>query len=392
MNEKMTSGEIAKKSGVSQKAIRLYDEKGLLKPSDYSEGNYRLYDTEALFVLEKIIALKTIGFSLEEIRENLKESEGKSIEETLRQQLKIMDGKRYQLEKAVNAIRAILERAEQLDWDSVAEITQSISRDQKADEGHYQAITHVGDELDWYIKIFRSLNIRENEKVLDLGCGYSKLWRNNWEDIPQGVKVFGYDMHGSWADDFAGFVGENESKLPQDVEINLNWFDVETQEAWDEIEKQDNYSMIIAHYLYDFLHDPERFLSRVRSVLASDGVFSFNGDGISRRHFYMMDLFKECGVTVSSVEKIIEEETKKREHLKSLLGEYFGRIEIVTLPSGMHYSDSEEFFDQIVQLYPEQKKEIEAKKARVIEALEKQIQENGEILVDISSEFFRCYC
>ena len=31
MDEKMTSGEIAKKAGVSQKAVRLYDEKGLLK-------------------------------------------------------------------------------------------------------------------------------------------------------------------------------------------------------------------------------------------------------------------------------------------------------------------------------------------------------------------------
>ncbi len=47
-NTKMTSGEIAKKAGVSQKAVRLYDEKGLLKPTDYSEGNYRLYDKAAL--------------------------------------------------------------------------------------------------------------------------------------------------------------------------------------------------------------------------------------------------------------------------------------------------------------------------------------------------------
>ena len=79
MNDKMTSGEIAKKAGVSQKAIRLYDEKGLLKPSDYSEGNYRLYDNESLLVLEKIIALKQIGFSLEEIRDNLVGSKNTNI-------------------------------------------------------------------------------------------------------------------------------------------------------------------------------------------------------------------------------------------------------------------------------------------------------------------------
>ena len=55
VDKKMTSGEIAKKVGVSQKTIRLYDEKGLLKPSEYSEGNYRLYDKEALLILENIV-------------------------------------------------------------------------------------------------------------------------------------------------------------------------------------------------------------------------------------------------------------------------------------------------------------------------------------------------
>ncbi len=54
----MTSGEIAKKTGVSQKTVRLYDEKGLLKPSGYSEGNYRLYDKSALAVLEKNYCLE----------------------------------------------------------------------------------------------------------------------------------------------------------------------------------------------------------------------------------------------------------------------------------------------------------------------------------------------
>jgi len=79
MDKKMTSGEIAKKAGISQKTVRLYDEKGLLKPSDYSEGNYRLYDKEALFVLEKIMALKQVGFSLEEIRDHLAQDEDKDI-------------------------------------------------------------------------------------------------------------------------------------------------------------------------------------------------------------------------------------------------------------------------------------------------------------------------
>ncbi len=43
---------------------------------DISEGNYKLYDKSSLIILEKIIALKHIGFSLEEIKTNLENDEG----------------------------------------------------------------------------------------------------------------------------------------------------------------------------------------------------------------------------------------------------------------------------------------------------------------------------
>lgn len=39
-----TAGELAKKLGISSRTIRFYDEKGLLIPSGYSEGGYRLFD------------------------------------------------------------------------------------------------------------------------------------------------------------------------------------------------------------------------------------------------------------------------------------------------------------------------------------------------------------
>jgi len=38
-----TVTEFAKKAGISARMLRHYDEKGLLKPSGYSEGGYRLY-------------------------------------------------------------------------------------------------------------------------------------------------------------------------------------------------------------------------------------------------------------------------------------------------------------------------------------------------------------
>ena len=204
MDKKMTSGQIAKKAGVSQKAVRLYDEKGLLKPTDYSEGNYRLYDEASLKILEKIVALKQIGFSLEEIRDSLVTGKAENVKEALKIQLKQMEEKRYQIEKVILSINRTLERKnDELDWDDVADIVLNVSQDIKADERHFDALKHTGKEQDWYEKIYKSLNIRENEKVLDLGCGFAKLWRNNWEDIfedlpetmEEGGKVYDLDYY-----------------------------------------------------------------------------------------------------------------------------------------------------------------------------------------------------
>ena len=63
-------GELAGICGVSQKAIRFYERKGLLKPIMVNdETGYRYYDNESIKTIEKIKNLKKIGLSLKEIKE-----------------------------------------------------------------------------------------------------------------------------------------------------------------------------------------------------------------------------------------------------------------------------------------------------------------------------------
>ncbi len=59
--------EIAKLSGVSVKALRIYEEKGLLAPVRQYESNYRLYAEEDISRIKNIKSLQGLGFSLKEI-------------------------------------------------------------------------------------------------------------------------------------------------------------------------------------------------------------------------------------------------------------------------------------------------------------------------------------
>lgn len=67
----MTIGDAATTVGVSAKAVRLWESKGLLRPAERTDAGYRLYDEEDLRELRFIRQAKALDLTLEEIREVL---------------------------------------------------------------------------------------------------------------------------------------------------------------------------------------------------------------------------------------------------------------------------------------------------------------------------------
>jgi DNA-binding transcriptional MerR regulator len=69
-------GEVAERTGVTQRTLRFYEEKGLLRPSERMEGGFRLYsDTD----VERINQIKSmqqlLGLTLAEIKEMVEAEE-----------------------------------------------------------------------------------------------------------------------------------------------------------------------------------------------------------------------------------------------------------------------------------------------------------------------------
>ena len=64
-----TIRDLAKEFGVSARTLRFYEEKGLLDPT--RRGEQRLYTRRDRARLAYVLAGKTVGFSLEEVREML---------------------------------------------------------------------------------------------------------------------------------------------------------------------------------------------------------------------------------------------------------------------------------------------------------------------------------
>ncbi|SRR5690625_1021936 len=71
MAEHMQIGEVAERTGLSQRTIRYYGEVDLVSPSSRTEGGFRLYTDDDVARLELIKKMKPLEYTLEEMREVL---------------------------------------------------------------------------------------------------------------------------------------------------------------------------------------------------------------------------------------------------------------------------------------------------------------------------------
>ena len=71
----MQVGDLARETGKTVRAIHLYEEMDLLRPTGRSKGRYRLYGPEALVRIRWIVKLQDLGFSLTDIKTIVKEQQ-----------------------------------------------------------------------------------------------------------------------------------------------------------------------------------------------------------------------------------------------------------------------------------------------------------------------------
>lgn len=67
-------GDLAKATGKSARALRLYEEMGLLTPGERSAGGFRLYGAEAIERVRWISQLQDLGLSLNDIQDAVRDA------------------------------------------------------------------------------------------------------------------------------------------------------------------------------------------------------------------------------------------------------------------------------------------------------------------------------
>jgi len=131
-NVRFQIGEVAERTGVTQRTLRFYEEKGLLNPPERMDGGFRLYSESDVQRIEYIRQLQQLlGFTLADIKEMVEAEELRQqiiatfrpdrelparlervnrIIEALERQLEVVDHKVEHLMEMQRDLRAKMER------------------------------------------------------------------------------------------------------------------------------------------------------------------------------------------------------------------------------------------------------------------------------------------
>jgi DNA-binding transcriptional MerR regulator len=89
-------GRVARRAGLTVRALHHYEQIGLLVPAGRTESNHRLYTQSDIERLQKILTLRQLGLTLEQIAEALRDGSG--LLDLLERQLEDVQQRRDELE------------------------------------------------------------------------------------------------------------------------------------------------------------------------------------------------------------------------------------------------------------------------------------------------------
>ena len=135
-----TTGEIAKLCGVSVRTVQYYDNRGILNPSELSEGGRRLYSEEDLEKMKIVCFLRELDFSLDNIGKLMREENSEKVislildeqERELRGEITEKQGKLKRLEE----LHRSLKRAARFSVESIGDVAYVMENKKKLRKLH----------------------------------------------------------------------------------------------------------------------------------------------------------------------------------------------------------------------------------------------------------------
>ena len=374
------TGQFAKLANVSERTIRYYDKIGLLKPSFVMENGYRQYSDLDLLKLQKILSLKHLGFSIEEIFPMVMDNT--NLKESFDLQIDLIEDKISHLQSLKDALKRASQTPD-LSWNMILSLVQLSNEETNIIE-QYKNAKNLNDRISlhekystnkqgWFNWLFNQIDFSKVNRLLELGCGNGKLWQENKIDL-RNREIFLSDIS-------EGMVEEVRNKLGSD--FNCIVADAE------KIPFKDSYfDSIIANHVLFYLNDLNLGLKEIDRVLKSDGILYCSTYG--KNHM------KEITEIVQNFDSRISLSNHSLydifglENGEDILSKYFSNIQRMDYQDSLAITESKPLIDYIMSCHGNQNEILGPRLNEFKEYIEELLENNGKIVVTKEAGLFVC--
>ena len=374
------TGKFAKLANVSERTIRYYDKIGLLKPSFVMENGYRQYSDLDLLKLQKILSLKHLGFSIEEIFPMVMDNT--NLKESFELQIDLIEDKISHLQSLKDALKRASQTPD-LSWNMILSLVQLSNEETNIIE-QYKNAKNLNDRISlhekystnkkgWFNWLFSQIDFSKVNRLLELGCGNGKLWQENRIDL-RNREIFLSDIS-------EGMVEEVRNKLGSD--FNCIVADAEKIPFKDEY-----FDTIVANHVLFYLNDLNLGLKEIDRVLKSDGIFYCSTYG--KNHM------KEITEIVQNFDSRINLSNHSLydifglENGEDVLSKYFSNIERMDYHDSLEITESKPLIDYIMSCHGNQNEILGPRLNEFKEYIEELLKNNGKIVVTKQAGLFVC--
>lgn len=378
-----STGQFAKLANVTERTIRYYDKIGLLKPSFVMENGYRRYTQSDLLKLQKILSLKHMGFSLEEIYPMV--SKEQNIKESFSMQIDLLDSQIKHLQVIRDSMESFVQNVDEknIDWNQIISLLQMFDLEssiveQYKNSNNLNVRISLHDQFStnktgWFNWLFKQIDFSKVNHLLEIGCGNGKLWENRNIDL-RSREIFLSDIS-------EGMVHEVRKKLGKDYNcIALDCQAIPFKDGY--------FDTVIANHVLFYVQNLEKGLSEICRVLKDNGIFYCSTYG--KEHM------KEITELVQSFDSRVELSKNRLfdifgiENGKAILKKYFKSVQFISYEDSLIVDKAQPLVDYIMSCHGNQNEilgpEINSFKAYV----DNEINKNQKITITKQVGLFIC--
>lgn len=385
-----STGEFAKKASVSIRTIHYYEKMGLIKPERISDSGYRYYGEEEFARIQRILTLKLLGFSLEEIQAlSVNESNANFLQQSFEMQLSLVRKKIEHLKAVEDAIQNVSRMFgdEKIpDWDEITKLIRIINMDKDLVE-QYKNGKNIDARIalhsrfsenpqSWFSWIYEHMKLSAGMDVLELGCGNGMLWKENADRIPEGSRMLLTDISsGMLEDSKRNLQGVKRGTFSYDV---MDCNHMERQEQ--------SFDVVVANFLLFYLRDVSRAVSEIYRVTRSGGTFFCATYG--EHHMKEVEeLVKEYNPKIS-LSAVRLYENFGLGNGREILEKQFDHVSVIEYPDSLKVTDSKLLIDYIMSCHGNQKEFLVPEYDDFKVFLEKKLAKKGYISITKQAGLF----